>query len=123
MSDCCLIKKVATVVVYENKIDVKAYGFMVGDTNIANVEVLFKHKFGEADLSIHDLAWYIKSSDGTIFEGLAKIENDKSVIPLPNEIFRNEKNMKVQLTILSKDKSQALNIQQFVELVVKNQLA
>ncbi|MGL5717031.1 MAG: hypothetical protein ACRCX2_28705 [Paraclostridium sp.] len=124
MSDCCLIKKVATVEVYENKNEVRAYGFMAGDKNTPMMEVKFKHLWGEENLSKCKLRWIIVDDMGSLLVGEVPISaENKATIELPNELFNGERRMKVQLTVASCDGSRILNLQQFTDLKVINNLA
>lgn len=124
MADCCLIKKVATVEVYENKNEVRAYGFMAGDKNTPMMEVKFRHLWGEENLSKCKLRWIIVDDLGSLLVGEVSIEQDNTAsIQLPNELFTGERRMKVQLTVASCDGSRILNLQQFTDLKVINNLA
>lgn len=124
MTDCCLIKKVATVEVYENKNEVRAYGFMVGDRNTPIMEVRFKHLWGEDNLSGCKLRWIIVDDVGSLLVGEVPIQEDNTAtIKLPNELFTGERRMKVQLTVASCDGGRILNLQQFTDLKVINNLA
>ncbi len=124
MADCCLIKKVATVEVYENKNEVRAYGFMAGDRNTPVMEVRFKHLWGEDNLSACKLRWIIVDDVGSLLVGEVPIQEDNTAtIKLPNELFTGERRMKVQLTVASCDGSRILNLQQFTDLKVINNLA
>lgn len=124
MTDCCLIKKVATVEVYENKNEVRAYGFMAGDRNTPVMEVRFKHLWGEDNLSTCKLRWIIVDDVGSLLVGEVPIQSDNTaLINLPNELFTGERRMKVQLTVASCDGKRILNLQQFTDLKVINNLA
>lgn len=122
MADCCLIKKVATVYVYENKNDVRSYGYMVGDRNTPIMEVEFLHKFGVDDLTDCMLRYVIVSDVGDLVTGDVPISKDRASIQLPNSIFNGEKQLKVQLTVASCDGSRILNLQQFTDLKIVNNL-
>lgn len=124
MSECCLIKKVATVEVYENKNEVRAYGFMTGDRNTPVMEVKFRHLWGEKNLSTCKLRWIIVDDVGSLLVGEVPIsEDNKALIELPNQLFTGERRMKVQLTVASCDGARILNLQQFTDLKVINNLA
>lgn len=124
MADCCLIKKVATVEVYENKNEVRAYGFMAGDRNTPVMEVGFKHLWGESNLSSCKLRWIIVDDVGSLLVGEVPITSDNTaLINLPNELFTGDRRMKVQLTVASCDGERILNLQQFTDLKVINSLA
>ena len=124
MADCCLIKKVATVEVYENKNEVRAYGFMAGDRNTPVMEVRFKHLWGESNLSTCKLRWIIVDDVGSLLVGEVPIQSDNTaLINLPNELFTGDRRMKVQLTLASCDGERILNLQQFTDLKVINNLA
>lgn len=124
MADCCLIKKVATVEVYENKNEVRAYGFMAGDRNTPVMEVRFKHLWGESNLSTCKLRWIIVDDVGSLLVGEVPIQSDNTaLINLPNELFTGDRRMKVQLTVASCDGERILNLQQFTDLKVINSLA
>lgn len=124
MADCCLIKKVATVEVYENKNEVRAYGFMAGDRNTPVMEVRFKHLWGESNLSSCKLRWIIVDDVGSLLVGEVPIQSDNTaLINLPNELFTGDRRMKVQLTVASCDGERILNLQQFTDLKVINSLA
>lgn len=124
MDDCCLIKKVATVEVYENKNEVRAYGFMAGDRNTPVMEVRFKHLWGESNLSTCKLRWIIVDDVGSLLVGEVPIQSDNTaLINLPNELFTGDRRMKVQLTVASCDGERILNLQQFTDLKVINSLA
>ncbi len=123
MADCCLIKKVATVEVYENKNEVRAYGFMAGDRNTPVMEVRFKHLWGESNLSNCKLRWIIVDDVGSLLVGEVPIQSDNTaLINLPNALFTGDRRMKVQLTVASCDGERILNLQQFTDLKVVNGL-
>ncbi|MGL4997891.1 MAG: hypothetical protein ACRC5T_02710 [Cetobacterium sp.] len=122
MADC-LIKKVATVNVYENKNEVRTFGFMAGDKNTPVVEVKFKHLFGESNLSNCKLRWVLVDDVGSLVVGEVSITQDnEAFIQLPNSLFVGERKMKVQLTVASADGDKLLNLQQFTDLKVVNGL-
>ncbi|MGL5713586.1 MAG: hypothetical protein ACRCX2_11255 [Paraclostridium sp.] len=123
MSDCCLIKKVATVDVYENKNEVRAYGFMVGDKATPIMRIRFNHLFGEDNLSDCRLRWVLVDDLGSLLVGDVPISiNNTAEIALPDALFNSERRIKVQLTIASCDGTKLLNLQQFTDLRVINNL-
>lgn len=123
MADGLNLKKVASVKVYENKNEVKAFGFMVGDENTPIMEIDFHHLWGETNLSTCKLRWVLVDDIGSLMVGEVPINGDnKAVIRLPNELFASERRMKVQLTLASKDGSKVLNLQQFTDLKILNHL-
>ncbi|MGL5965141.1 MAG: hypothetical protein ACRCZ2_12210 [Fusobacteriaceae bacterium] len=119
-----LLKKVASVKVFENKNEVKTFGFMVGDREVATAEVEFKHLFGEDNLENCNLRWVVVDDTGSLIVGETKISKDnKAVIRLPNKLFTCARRLKVQLTVTSKDGSKILNLQQFTDLNIVNNLS
>lgn len=119
-----LLKKVASVKVFENKNEVKTFGFMVGDREVATAEVEFKHLFGEENLENCNLRWVVVDDVGSLIVGETKItKENKAVIKLPNKLFTCARRLKVQLTVASKDGSRILNLQQFTDLNIINNLS
>ncbi|MGL5049499.1 MAG: hypothetical protein ACRC6E_02545 [Fusobacteriaceae bacterium] len=117
--DDCIIKKVATINVYENKNEVRAFGFMAGDKGTPVLEVNFKHLFGEASLKDCKLRWILVDDVNSLVIGEVSIsENNDATIKLPDALFVGERRMKVQLTIASADGLRLLNLQQFTDLKV-----
>lgn len=124
MDDCCNIKKVATVTVYENKNEVKHHGYMAGDRNTPVLEVIFRHFWDIQTLKDCKLRWVLVDDTGSLVVGETSISDDnKASIPLPNELFDGERRMKVQLTVASCDGSRILNLQQITDLKVISSLA
>ncbi|MGL5714025.1 MAG: hypothetical protein ACRCX2_13470 [Paraclostridium sp.] len=124
MSDCCNIKKVATVTVYENKNEVKHHGYMAGDRNTPVLEVIFRHFWDIQTLKDCKLRWVLVDDTGSLVVGETSISGDnKASIPLPNELFNGERRMKVQLTVASCDGARILNLQQITDLKVISSLA
>ncbi|MGL5049636.1 MAG: hypothetical protein ACRC6E_03270 [Fusobacteriaceae bacterium] len=123
MADC-LIKKVATVNVYENKNEVRSFGYMAGDKNTPVIEIIFRFNFGQQDLTSCRLRWVLVDDSGSLVVGEEPIfTGNTSQIKLPNSLFVGERRMKVQLTLASADGQKILNLQQFTELKIINNLA
>ncbi|MGL5049500.1 MAG: hypothetical protein ACRC6E_02550 [Fusobacteriaceae bacterium] len=118
-----MLKKVATVQVYENKNEVRTYGFMAGDQNTPVMEIRFNYLFGEDNLSVCKLRWVLVDDIGTLLVGEVNIGNDnRASIQLPNSLFLGKRKMKVQLTLASADGTKLLNLQQFTDLNVIDSL-
>ncbi|MGL5713787.1 MAG: hypothetical protein ACRCX2_12260, partial [Paraclostridium sp.] len=78
------LKKVATVEVYENKNEVKAHGFMVGDRATPIMEVKFNHLWGEDNLSECKLRWVLVDDIGSLLIGEVPITpENKAIVELP----------------------------------------
>ncbi|MGL5717809.1 MAG: collagen-like triple helix repeat-containing protein, partial [Paraclostridium sp.] len=84
----------------------------------------FNHLWGEDNLSECKLRWVLVDDIGSLLIGEVPITpENKAIVELPNELFTGERRMKVQLTVASCDGKRVLNLQQFTDLKVINNLA